>query len=688
MASDRPIAWVVRSLLAVAILSAGRCGLAPAQAIDALGSSRFELAEAVEVDLVDNATRVRLEKAKALLADRQWDEAIEILRQLAETPSGKLVHVTPQRFINLQDWCQQQLRTLPPEGLRFYRARVDPVVAQWYERGIAARDRSLLQNVVDRAAASSYGDRALLTLGDIALESGDFAAARSYWKRIAASSDPNLQPALQARLVLVSILNGERPRAQTELANLRRSYPDAKGRLGGRNGKYVELLQTVLDESAAWSAATAASDWLTFAGNPERSKVAPPMAGIGAVAWRMQLASFARETPAFGDSLHRSALHPVLVGDLLLVNDAEQIVAIQWRTGKPAWGGSTVLYRSGPAGANTASHQAAHALGTPQYTMTVRANRLYARMGSALVGQPEDGTAAIAPGCLVCLDLASQGRLLWKVTSEEGWTLEGSPLADAQNVYIAMRRRDARPRAAVACFDAGTGRLRWRRFVVAAEMPGQGLLPSFAHNLLALAGGTLYLNTNLGAVAALRAEDGRILWVSLYPRALRGDLAKLATHWHRAPNPCVLRGEELFVAPSDSPGVFGFDAATGQMLWKTGTEVEDALHLLGATDDWLIAGGSRLYWIGLRGDNRGRVKHVWPSRPEPCDGRGLLAGDCVLWPTRDKLYAIDSKTAQQRDVFNLGDLGVTGGNLLVAKGRLLIATDNDLTMIEPSRPTP
>ena len=53
---------------------------------------------------------------KALLADRQWDEAVEILRQLAESSEGKLLGVTSRRYVSLREWCQMQLAALPPEA--------------------------------------------------------------------------------------------------------------------------------------------------------------------------------------------------------------------------------------------------------------------------------------------------------------------------------------------------------------------------------------------------------------------------------------------------------------------------------------------------------------------------------------------------------------------------------------------
>jgi outer membrane protein assembly factor BamB len=295
------------------------------------------------------------------------------------------------------------------------------------------------------------------------------------------------------------------------------------------------------------------------------------------------------------------------------------------------------------------------------------------------------------PGCLVCLDLAAEGRLAWKISPEEGWAFEGSPVADAQGVYLAMRRQDIRPQVFAACFDADSGHLRWRRFICGAETPARGIICECTHHLLTLSGDTLYYNTNLGAVAAVRADDGYPLWVSLYPRARRGDLAKLAPHWRRDLNPCLLDGGTLLVAPADSPRIFAFDAATGQALWQTGSEVEDVDHLLGTAGDWLIAGGRKLYWISLKDEDRGRVKHVWPEGADqpPGYGRGVLADTSVLWPTRDKLYLFDQQTAQPRKAVDLRARDASGGNLLAAGGQLLIATETELIAIGPhGRSTP
>ena len=178
-------------------------------------------------------------------------------------------------------------------------------------------------------------------------------------------------------------------------------------------------------------------------------------------------------------------------------------------------------------------------------------------------------------------------------------------------------------------------------------------------------------------MAALRAEDGRIEWLSLYPRVTNGRRRPCG------PNPCLFDGGTLFVAPADDPCVLAFNAADGRLLWRTGGEVEGGVELLGATDDYLIAGSGKLYWFGLHEKDRGQIMHVWPEGDErPGFGRGLSTKQNVLWPARNKLYILDRRTAKPLATIDLRMRGATGGNLLTADKKLLIATDSELIAID------
>jgi outer membrane protein assembly factor BamB len=678
----------------------------------------FSLSETVALDQADSQVAGELEQAKAYVADGQWNEAVRTLRQVMEQSGNHLWPVAPRRFITVRDYCHLRLADLPAPALALYRAQVDPMVRRWCERGIAEHNPAWLRKVVSEAFASSWGDDALLALGALALDSGDAAMARAWWERILpvdpkpeaphgwlAFPDTDFKLAdIRARLVLASILEGSSSRAASELEQFERLHPDARGVLAGREVKYADALRAVLDESATWKARPSSADWPTFAGAPARTHIAPTGADPRGIAWTIDLCreeteprnagNRPRNVPADVWSTAGPSYHPIRVGSLVLVNDSDRIWAVRLDSGKPAWGKSPIIFSGGDFLGGIWDQGLPITLGRPQFTMTACERKLYARMGNPWTDQPNRGRMSSEDSYLVGIDLAGEGRLLWKTLPEsEDWSFEGSPLSDGRNVYVALRRTDIRPQAHVACYDARTGKQKWRRFLCSAETPARGYFAEMTHQLLTLDHGTLYYNTNLGAVAALSAESGHIEWVSLYPRKRKGNRMRLAAHWGRSLNPCVYHKGKLLVAPSDSRRIFAMDALTGQILWQTGSQVEDVVHLLGVAGDCLIASGKRLYWIDLSRENRGRIRRVWPPAPSlQLQGRGVLAGHWIYLPADGKVYVFDQVNAKLAKIIDLEEKGVAGGNLLVADGRLLISTKDGLVALgqavsPPPRPT-
>src|SRR3989304_2382513 len=216
--------------------------------------SKFELANSVDLDRADGAVLAQLERVKVFIADRKWDDTVDTLHRIMEISPGKLLGVTESRFISVRDYCQLQLASLPPDALKLYRTHVDPAARKWYEEGLAKHDQNLLRNIIDQTFASSWGDDALLALGDMALEVADYASARWYWERILPHTTPagvpcawpgfpdsNIDPAtVRARLVFASILEADAARAGKELNQFTHLHSEAHGRLAGREVNYAE----------------------------------------------------------------------------------------------------------------------------------------------------------------------------------------------------------------------------------------------------------------------------------------------------------------------------------------------------------------------------------------------------------------------------------------------------------------
>jgi len=707
-----------KTLIRVALAAAGvaiaaRASLcAEAQTGGQRPTPEVERGENVQIERADNTVRADLERVKAYLADHQWSEAVETLRRVMETSGNMMLSVHPTRFVTVREYCQMRLARLPPEALAIYRSRVDPLAEPWYRQGVARLDRRVLRQVIEQAFASSWGDDALLALGEMDLEAGDFQSARWHWERILPVDtaeaagwpgypDTDLElAAVRARLVLVSILEGDTVRAERELAEFARLHPQARGPWAGEEAEYATALRSLLRESGEWPQPVAGKDWPTLAGSPERNKVLPQVVDLADIAWRAPLEP-ADKPPAVpagarSDGGQREPLcyYPAFVDGRVFAANRNAILAFEASCGRPAWGTAAAVYRDEVDESLAWSSDPPDRFGTPRYTLTIADGKLYARVGSPTTSRPMTSTDQFQPGSLIALDLDAEGRLLWRCVPEEGWAWEGAPLVRGSDVYVAMRRSDIRPQAHVACLDARNGQIRWRRFICSAETPARGTMYETTHQLLTLAGDNLYYNTNLGAVAALDARDGQPKWITVYPRSRLADRARFDAHWQRDVNPCLYHRGRLLVAPADSPRILALDAMTGQVLWQTGPEVGDVRHLLGASDEWLIASGDRLYFIGLKEGQQGRVCRVWPEGNDRLGyGRGLLAAGAIYWPTRDRIYRINLHTGLPEKVYELAPRGLSGGNLLLAGDRMVVATPGELialnsTPSERSSPHP
>jgi outer membrane protein assembly factor BamB len=653
------------------------------QRVDALAQSWYDaglsqrdasrLAEVVEGmfcsswgdDALFALGEIELERGRYSAARRYWEQLIEI-------PPGRI----PAAFFE----AARKLPDLP--------ADVAALLDRWY--------------ALDEGA----GEPRYQMRGSGVLSDDASAALVAFWKgmrlpfaRLAYPGTTLPRADIRARLVLVSIMEGSLGRARSELEAFEQLHPDAEGRLAGRTVDYAETLGATLAAAESWPAFEPGGDWPTFGGNAARGRSTPRRLDLGKPAWEPialgeALSADSANSRAYSlrrigeDAQRLMSYHPLVVGDLILVNNQSQIFAFDLKTGEPAWPGNPErppgeIYAD--ENARLAAGRMHRGLGVPRFSMTAHNGKLFARMGSQVTSHSLESYEARSGGYLVCLDLGAQGRLVWKpdgriLPDDEQWAFEGPPVVDGSDLYVAMRKSGVRPQAHVACFDVETGQRRWRTLVCSAETPGGGQMAEITHNLLTFEEGTLYYNTNLGAVAAISARDGRLRWASLYPRAKKAapdGRDKRTAHFYRDLNPAVYHRGKLLVAPSDCESIFALDAGTGELVWESRLP-EDVVHLLGVGGGNLLASGDTLWWIEVDG---GKVLKRWPDTTPLGHGRGILMGDEVVWPTSGELYVFDQDASQPstpRSPILLSERQAEGGNLVAAGGLLLIAAPDKL----------
>ena len=132
----------------------------------------------------------------------------------------------------------------------------------------------------------------------------------------------------------------------------------------------------------------------------------------------------------------------------------------------------------------------------PRHTLTAVGHRIYARMGTmspAFMGGMNGmgGMGRRGSSSIIALDWNTQGKLLWEVLATKivlpnrppdrngvnrTVVFEGTPVADARNVYVAVTDRRETTTTYIACLDADTGQSRWIRCLGFASPDGPNMM--------------------------------------------------------------------------------------------------------------------------------------------------------------------------------------------------------------------
>ncbi len=677
----------------------------------------------------------RLRSAENHVKAGDFAEAIDIYQRViqefgdkvVEVPAEEGVAVDSRLSVNARRECQRRIAGLPAEVRALYRSRVDAQAGRWYSQGAADRDKLALRRVVAQAFCSSWGDDALDLLGDLAFQEGRFAEALSAYEQILPDRsggprtliypDPSVDLGrVAAKKLLCRAAIGEHPPTPAEIEALAAEHPDPT-LFAGRRGPLARVVAEAIRDDHLSPLAQADGRWPTFAGSPGRDRVAPGSVDVGSLQWRAELepivplklnTGFRRRD--IGPSSPQVAperllgYHPIVVGDQVLVADERRVTSynLNVRPGEATGvAGTAVASKTwetkdllGPAATSRIGG------GLARYTLTAEGNRVFARIGpppasvitNVRIGM--GGFGGTSASLIVGLD-RGEGKLLWKREASEialpkrraeggsrTAVFEGSPIADQNNVYVAMTDRIEMTATYVACLDAETGATRWVRYVCEASANVDPILGGgveISHRLLSLDGPNLYYQTNLGAVASLDAESGGIRWLATYPWPGHNN----GSSHERDINPAIVHDGLVIVAPNDAPSIYAYEASSGRLVWKTPPISEEVklTHLLGVSKGYLIATGDRVLWFDVK---TGKLAHAWPEATQTLQGygRGILAGDRVYWPTETEIHVLDQATGLRADApIKLQEsYGCKGGNLAVGDGYLVVAQANALVV--------
>ena len=352
--------------------------------------------------VVRGVERRLLDRAKHYLANQQWDDALAALMQLLNTEDSGVVAVDDDHFVSLPQYCHRQIAQLPAETLQRYRQLVDATCEAWYQRAVDERDDRLLQRIIDRHFYSSWGDDALLALGELSLERGDYQAARSIWSQLKPHVDrlsfsDVSEAAMLARLALVSIREENWHRAEQELTELREAFPSGAGWFGGREQVvYAEYVARLLKQARLAESLRAQTAWHTFGATTTRANV------IG-VSEQLESFEMLWSTPVENGDL---ALHPSITNGLVVFQDESAVHARKLSDGELVFSAEGAIFQTAESGRYTA--------GRRYHTLTAADDCIYG-VTLAPLGAGDKRSASDSLSRVWCLDLQRDGALSFEI---------------------------------------------------------------------------------------------------------------------------------------------------------------------------------------------------------------------------------------------------------------------------------
>jgi outer membrane protein assembly factor BamB len=327
--------------------------------------------------------------------------------------------------------------------------------------------------------------------------------------------------------------------------------------------------------------------------------------------WRFGAGSLVEFPPSIG------------FGRLYFSTNSGKFVAVNMKTGKPAW--------------KYLSHRcvaASPAVGDYKH------GTVYAVF---LNRPPCNSTRKRGTGKVIAF-AAGFGKIRWQRTIGRS---ESSPLLVGNRLYVADW--DGR----VWALDARTGRTIWRHKPARAAIKGA----------LAYSGGRLYVGSYDGQVYCLGAQKGRLIWKARAQSRLFGQ-----TRFYSTPS---LAYGRVYIGGTDGK-VYSFGATTGRRIWSHSTG--GYVYASPAVWNDLVFAGSyskRFYaFDAATGDVRWQFKANGKISGSP-----TVIGEIVYFATlNDRTYALDARTGKQVWTFPDGKyspaVAVRGHLYLVGYGKV------------------
>lgn len=563
-------------LTAPILLLAGAVALA--QKPEAKAAREADPRRGVYVDVSFEAQQ-ELEVVRLLEVEGLWPQAAIRLQRIARKHGRNVVADGPDHYISLRSAIHRRIAGWPAEGLAAYRRAFDSVAEAAFEAALESNELQPLVSVAEDYFCTAAGAAATEVAAELARKGGDPAAARRWLARLVAEHPDRNE--LAAAKETLDKMSSEVDLATSSPSD--HSWSADPGVYYGSNRRHGDFtLNATSPEARLWQTALTPGDALRSAeGAADEADPA------------MLTDSFDRAAQG-GRLLSRLAV----AGDgRLFHHDGRVVTALSLADpSRPSW--TTRASDEGPTGPAWLLDETVPI----QHTSLFADGRLYVPLITQ--NRRAEGTEATQSAALACLN-AADGRLIWRTELSdfggrfEDAALDGAPLLHDGSLYVIGRRRKAF--GFEACYllrlSAEDGKLLDHYHLGEAATGSYGYRrPTASHP--AADGDLIFVQTNLGTIAAVSHLARRVEWLTTYRSEADHDSdpvwpdrgGRPIRSWNYQPVLCWR--DAILCMTLDRTDVLVLDAATGRRLRRISAAV--------LTTPQCLAGitGDRLYAVG------------------------------------------------------------------------------------------
>jgi outer membrane protein assembly factor BamB len=681
----------------------------------------------------DRALSRAIARARERLADREYHEVLTFLQGILARDEDAFLERAggdQEQQLGLKAAARQLIGELPPEGHNAYELLHGATARRQLEAAMRSGDREVLAKVVRQYFHTSAGYEAALVLAEMEADLGHRLAAAELYRELMDSprAAARFEPQLSVAAALNLLAAGKREEAAEIVRTVASSHATAQVTLSGKSAPLpassadpIAWLNGIVGEPQL--AARSEMNWLTLRGDASRNSQHPGGPPHLRPRWEARVInepSIESYLSSRSDDFTQRGVvtmpcaRPIAVADVVVMRTPENIVAVDWQSGKRIWESRDEEELQSDLGLADAvpgiDRDEWNAQGKPLEeriwddallaSLSSDGKRVFVIRGMSLARE-EDAMAGFQPqffarngveptantNQLAAYDIATQGKLVWELDGTRnagklaGAFFLGAPLAIDNTLYVMAEIRSA---LYLVALDPATGQVQWQQQLIGLET-GIALDPARRKSAAtpSYAGGVLICPTAASTVVGIDLVKREFAWVYRYPREARSavdvrswQIQQMQPSLVRANNQwldsaAVIAEGRVILTPPDSSELHCLDLRTGKLNWKR--RQGDSLFLACVDQgNVLLVGAQSVQALRLSDGNSAWEKETLslPSGALPA-GHGYLSDGRYYLPlTSGQIAEIDIADAGL-NTFAPAGANIGLGNLIHYRGSVL-----------------